>query len=69
MGGRERPLLLLGRKKRKTQLLLHAHIDQQRHTLHQPRAISIPINISFYLPVNSETSRSLTGTNKERLRC
>lgn len=34
-----------------------------------PRAILIPINISFYLLVNCETSGTMTAANEERREC
>lgn len=46
---------LPGEKKRKP-IICFAHVLMRSSALTHPRAILIPINISFYLPVKSETS-------------
>lgn len=49
---------------RNIQHLRRSHIDQMDHTLLQTIAVLILINISFYLPVKSETS-PYPSRNKE----
>lgn len=43
----------------------HSCIDHMAHTLPQPIAILILVNISFNLPVTSETSPTLAGQRRK----